>query len=69
MQLFVKPLRKYADLLETVCNKGYKGHLLTIEVGSRSLPNTSSFTKGSRPNQKDNNKKTTTDDQHCQSSN
>ena len=36
---------KYADLLETLRSKGYKGCLLTVEVGSRGLPNTSSFTK------------------------
>ena len=36
---------KYADLLETVRSKGYKGCLLTVEVGSRGLPNTLSFTK------------------------
>ena len=36
---------KYADLLEILRSKGYKGCLLTVEVGSRGLPNTSSFTK------------------------
>ena len=36
---------KYADLLETVRSKGYKGCLLTVEVGSCGLPNTLSFTK------------------------
>ena len=36
---------KYTDLLESAASTGYRAHLLTIEVGSRGLPHTTSFTK------------------------
>ena len=34
---------KYLDLLSAIRNAGYKAKLITIEVGSRGLPNMSGF--------------------------